>query len=211
MVGSPRIVPGGGNNVPTSCRIAGARHAALRLPGKSPHPVVGRSGFDGGCCHHRSVRRAHQLSNRRSDVHGHERRRRHLLALGTELERGGGHRRRLAGGSAPDSPGQPAFPRPELGEAPVLPARVFVPSEGLSPQTAGDTIELLRARLRELETERVSPSHREGPAQNELDEERTMLQAALQALTVISGWRGWCLGGSARGQQDFGDCRADSR
>jgi SEFIR domain len=83
--------------------------------------------------------------------------------------------------------GQPAFPRPELGEVHVLPARVFVPSEGLSPQTAGDTIELLRARLRELETERTSPTHREGPEQNELDEEQTTLQAALQALTVISG------------------------
>jgi hypothetical protein len=83
--------------------------------------------------------------------------------------------------------GQPAFPRPELGEVPVLPARVFVPSEGFSPQTAGDTIELLRARLRELETERASPSHREGPEQNELDEEQTTLEAALQALTVISG------------------------
>lgn len=80
--------------------------------------------------------------------------------------------------------GQPAFPRPVLGQVPVLPARFLGSSIEPQPQTTDDTIDRLQARLQELAAERASLRDPDEAEQSNVGEEETTLHAALQALTV---------------------------
>jgi SEFIR domain len=78
---------------------------------------------------------------------------------------------------------QPAFPRPQLGPVPVLPASFLGHGNEPQPQTTDDTINRLQARLQELAAARDSIPYREEPEQNDFREEETTLYAALRALT----------------------------
>jgi hypothetical protein len=83
--------------------------------------------------------------------------------------------------------GQPAFPRPALGQVLVLPARFLGSSTGPQPQTTNETIDRLQARLQELAVERASIRDPDEAEHIDLGEEETTLHAALQALTVTPG------------------------